>query len=179
MAEKVGAVRHAKARVRTTYSDVLQADAYSGVLPADADAATLARRAETASVVSASYAGRPASVPAASRFVRERFAASPRLDDLELIVGEFATNAIKHTPSGERGGTFTITMLCWPDGVRIEVTDLGSTSVRPRPCADALSEYGRGLMIVSALADKAGDDITADQGHCAWAELSWLIRPVN
>src|SRR5260370_34853374 len=99
MAEKVGAVRNAKARVRTTYSDVLQADAYSGVLRADADAATLARRAETASVVSASYAGRPASVPAARRFLRGRVAASPPLDDLERLVGEFATHAIKHTPS--------------------------------------------------------------------------------
>jgi serine/threonine-protein kinase RsbW len=170
MADKVGAVRHAKARDRSTCSDVLQADA---------DAATPVRRAEMASVVSVSYAGRPANVPAARRFVRERFAASPRLDDLELIVGEFATNAIKHSPSGKRGGTFTVTILCWPDGARIEVTDLGSSIVPPMSCADALSEFGRGLLIVSALADKAGHDVTGDHAHCAWAEVSWLSSRVT
>jgi anti-sigma regulatory factor (Ser/Thr protein kinase) len=130
-------------------------------------------------VASVSYPGTPASVREARLYVRGALSASPRVDDLELIAAELVTNAIRHTPSGQAGGTFAITILSAPDTARIEVIDLGSGPVpaEPRPetlCDDPLSEDGRGLLIVAALADKAGCDRIDGRRHCAWAEVSWL-----
>jgi anti-sigma regulatory factor (Ser/Thr protein kinase) len=116
--------------------------------------------------------GTPASVPAARQFLRRILAWSPRVDDLEIIACELMSNAIQHTPSGHDGGTFTMTIRWAPGAARIELEDDGTGQWNAAP-DDALAECGRGLTLVSALADDAGHDITPDQHHRVWAAVTW------
>jgi serine/threonine-protein kinase RsbW len=157
-------------------AEVQEFSSRAGAWPPRLERAVAAGWAKEASAVSVSYPGTPASVPAARQLVRKTLAGSPRRDDLELIVAELATNAIKHTRSGMKGGTFTITILPRPDGVRLEILDLGSRPVPATPVTDELDEYGRGLLIVTELADKAGHDVITGRTHSAWAEVNWLAH---
>jgi anti-sigma regulatory factor (Ser/Thr protein kinase) len=120
---------------------------------------------------SVTYPGIPAIVPSARRYVRGMLADAPRVDDMELIASELAANAIRHTPSGSNGGEFTITVCAKPGWARVEISDQGTGQWHPRTAADD-DEYGRGLAIVAALADRFGHDASAD-GQCAWAEVTW------
>jgi anti-sigma regulatory factor (Ser/Thr protein kinase) len=104
--------------------------------------------------------------------VRGILVSSPCTDDMELITAELVSNAIRHTPSGEDGGEFTLTVCAEPGWARVEVSDAG-TGEWSAPCGGSDDdEYGRGLAIVAALADKLGHDIRAG-GQTAWAEVSW------
>ncbi len=106
--------------------------------------------------------GLPAIVPSARRFVRGILAGSPRADDMELITAELVSNAIRHTPSGQDGGEFTLTVRTEPGWAQVEVSDAGTGQWSgPRDAADD-DEYGRGLAIIAALADKLGHDVRAD-----------------
>lgn len=125
-------------------------------------------------MLSAKYEGRAASVPAARRFVRDMLAGSPRLNDLELITAELATNAIQHSRSALDGGIFTVTVMALPGAARIQVMDEGSGWVAAGVPADLQGDGGRGLQIVSALADKSGHDLTIGRLRIAWAEVTWL-----
>src|SRR5215469_1156342 len=72
------------------------------------------------------FAGVPASAGVARRIIRDLLAGCPRLDDCELIATELIANAIRHSASGDEGGTFLLTILAGDDRVRIEVEDQGS-----------------------------------------------------
>ncbi|MFR9757096.1 ATP-binding protein [Streptomyces sp. TR06-5] len=89
--------------------------------------------------------------------------------DAELLVSELFTNAVRHTGSEKVG--CEVRML----GVRLrlEVTDEGGRPVPEEHCqADAEGETGRGLLLVSVLADEWGVRPDADaEGHAVWAEL--------
>ena len=84
------------------------------------------------------------------------------LDDMALVVGEFAGNGIRHTASG-RGGKIDIALWAGGGVLRAEVTDEGAGGARPvvRDAADG--ESGRGLHIVAALAERWGH--RADGAH--------------
>ncbi|MGW7518042.1 ATP-binding protein [Streptomyces sp. NPDC054796] len=96
-------------------------------------------------------------------------------DDAELLVSELFTNAVRHTTSDR------VSCELWVIGVRlrVEVTDQGGGNrpVEPRvgDCPDADGESGRGLLLVSVLADdwgirpECGDG--GEKGHAVWAEL--------
>lgn len=111
-----------------------------------------------------------------------------------MIAAELMTNAIRHTASGADGGTFTVTVRQQPGLARIEVRDMGNGAQQwcaggpagPHQCAivplaqqagDDLSagiaEQGRGLMMVSTLADSCGHEVTAAQTQTCWAVLTW------
>jgi len=124
---------------------------------------------------SITFPGLPAIVPSARRFVRGILAETPRADDLELIAAELASNAIRHTPAGQDGGQFTVTVRSGPGWARVEVADPGTGQWYPIAPAEDDDEYGRGLAIVTALADKLGHDIGA-QGQTVWAEVVWPAR---
>ncbi|MGP2437531.1 ATP-binding protein [Streptomyces sp. JW3] len=91
-----------------------------------------------------------------------------RTDDVLLCVSELATNALLHGVPPGRG--FALSLVLHPDGVlRVEVHDSGGGRVRvPDPAPEA--ECGRGLLLVSALADKWG---TGERrpGKSVWAEF--------
>ncbi|EST37023.1 hypothetical protein N566_15235 [Streptomycetaceae bacterium MP113-05] len=103
--------------------------------------------------------------------------AAESCDDVELLVSELFTNAVRHTDSEKVGCEL------WMIGVRLrlEVTDEGGGRhpLLPSPrSADADAEGGRGLLLVSVLADDWGvrpDD--RDRGNSVWAELPCVRTP--
>jgi serine/threonine-protein kinase RsbW len=138
------------------------------------------QRVAKATATSLTYPGAPESVPTVRRLVRLILAHSPRVDDMELIVAELVTNAITHTPSGQEGGTFTITIRQRPGQARLEVADLGTARWRPALAkGDGMAEHGRGLEIVAALADDVGYGVSNGYSRFSWATLSWLADSVS
>ena len=125
---------------------------------------------------SVTFPGLPAIVPSVRKFVRGILAGSPSADDMELIAAELASNAIRHSPAGQDGGQFTVTVRTGHGWARIEVSDSGTGEWHAPQGADLEAEYGRGLAIVAALADKLGHDITAS-GQAVWAETAWTESP--
>ncbi len=122
------------------------------------------------------FPGLPAIVPSVRKFVRGILADSPCAEDMELIAAELASNAIRHSPAGRDGGEFTVTVRTGQGWARIEVSDSGTGEWHTLQGADPDAEYGRGLAIVAALADKLGHDITSS-GQTVWAEAAWTESP--
>ena len=124
---------------------------------------------------SVTFPGLPAIVPSARKFVSGILAGTPRADDMELIAAELASNAIRHSPAGQDGGEFTVTVRTGEGWARIEVSDTGTGQWYPPQGGDPDAEYGRGLAIIAALADKFGHDASAD-GQTVWAEVGWAAE---
>jgi anti-sigma regulatory factor (Ser/Thr protein kinase) len=124
------------------------------------------------------FPGLPAIVPSVRKFVRGILADSPCAEDMELIAAELASNAIRHSPAGQDRGEFTVTVRTGNGWARIEVSDTGTGewNANAPQGADLDAEYGRGLAIVAALADKLGHDITPS-GQTVWAEIGWAEPP--
>lgn len=121
---------------------------------------------------SQTYPGCTSMVPAARAFVRGMLRDTPRLRDAELVATELASNAIRHTPSGD-GGEFTVTVEVEPGHARIAVHDAGNGDWESLPGVPSdEDDHGRGLLIVYRTADKIGHDVTED-GQVLWAELAW------
>jgi serine/threonine-protein kinase RsbW len=89
------------------------------------------------------------------------------------------SNAIRHTPSGEAEGTFTIAAQLGSGWLRIAVTDLGGAawdsraSLADDAMAASFAEGGRGLRLVAALADACGHETSGAGSHTCWAVLTW------
>jgi hypothetical protein len=92
----------------------------------------------------------------------------PAADDMVLIAGELAANAILHARS--RGGSFAVRCQLSPGTARIEVEDTGGPW-RPRTPGDR----PHGLDIVQALTGHGGwgTQATGTGGRLTWARLSW------
>ncbi|GLW98578.1 ATP-binding protein [Microtetraspora sp. NBRC 16547] len=94
----------------------------------------------------------------------------PLHDDCVLLTSEIATNAVVHSRSGE-GGSFTLTVSCTEDRVRVCVQDEGSADP---PCAGhAVSNgtSGRGLPLLDALAARWGMIREAGRNQ-VWFEMA-------
>jgi serine/threonine-protein kinase RsbW len=126
--------------------------------------------------------GTLANVSAARRKVREFLRHVPRVDEAELIAAELMSNAIRHTPSGEDGGTFTIIVQYGAGWARVQVLDLGTETwhgiLDDGPLADEIpvsgfAECGRGLRMVAAIADEYGHVVSDSQGQACWATVTW------
>ncbi|MFF8814233.1 SpoIIE family protein phosphatase [Streptomyces pactum] len=113
----------------------------------------------------------PAEVARVRAAVAERLAVwglSDAVFSTELILSELVTNAIRHA-----SGHVRVRLLC--DRTLIcEVSDASSTAPHLRYAAGT-DEGGRGLFLVSQLADRWGTRYTAD-GKVIWAEQA-LPRP--
>lgn len=92
-----------------------------------------------------------------------------QVDDMELVVDEFACNGIRHTASGH-DGKMTIALLADPKVLRVEVTDEGAAGARPMLIGSPDGESGRGLHIVEALAERWGHRPDGDR-TTVWAEF--------
>lgn len=96
----------------------------------------------------------------------------PGLDDVLLLFSEIASNAVRHTASGDDGG-FRVAVRVNGSTVRIEVGDDGGSSspqIAESRNAEALTG-GRGLRIVDVLADSwghSGDEL----GRVVWFEVT-------
>jgi serine/threonine-protein kinase RsbW len=139
--------------------------------------------AEPGEVVAADwFPGEAGSVGQARDFVRGLLAgACPVLDDVLLMVSELASNAVRHTASGDRDGWFDLTVVLIGGGLMISVADSGGSSepvianCGGRPCGDAATG-GRGLLIVDTLARKwghSGDEL----GRVVWFSVEWEPGP--
>lgn len=99
-------------------------------------------------------------------------------ESAEHIVAELVANAVQH--GRVPGRDFRLTLALDTQGaLRIEVTDLRAERIPRIPAASApeqevIAEGGRGLLIVDALADRWGVDITAEPParKVVWATLT-------
>lgn len=117
-------------------------------------------------------AGSPSIVPGVRRWVQQALADLPAdvRDRLELIASEYATNCIRHSAAAD-GGDIRLRLQAAEGVVRIEVHDDGPRHVAPDVWSpDEIPDFGRGLLIVSVLADDMGDESGPD-GRLAWAEV--------
>ncbi|MCY0933932.1 ATP-binding protein [Streptomyces sp. H34-S4] len=87
------------------------------------------------------------------------------LAGIELAAGELITNAVRHTASGP------VTVSACQEGpvLVVEVHDTAKVLPRPGPLSGG-AESGRGLYLVSVLANRHGADLTATGKRC-WAEF--------
>ncbi|MFI0235204.1 ATP-binding protein [Streptomyces sp. NPDC016845] len=94
-----------------------------------------------------------------------------RADDILLCVSELTTNALLHGVPPGRG--FLLHVLPYENGVRVEVHDSGDgVPAVPSSSGDPDdAEGGRGLLLVTALADKWGV-AERDPGKVVWCEVS-------
>ncbi|WP_239137738.1 ATP-binding protein [Sphaerisporangium rufum] len=94
------------------------------------------------------------------------------LDDVETLVSEVFTNAVRHSRSGHRPGGM-VHIRVHDDGgtVRVEVTDEGSPVDLPviPERVDPLGESGRGLWLVRELSTAWGWR-SHDRGRTIWFE---------
>ncbi|MEU3369548.1 ATP-binding protein [Streptomyces sp. NPDC006660] len=89
--------------------------------------------------------------------------------DAALLVSELATNALLHGCLCDR--LFRVRLTLGATALRIEVTDpRGESAPRPRAAADD-EQFGRGLLLVGALADRWGIEPRA-VGKTVYAELA-------
>ncbi|MCX5237874.1 ATP-binding protein [Streptomyces prunicolor] len=115
------------------------------------------------------------SVALAREFTRNTLAdweIADRADEVLLCVSELATNAILHGVPPGRG--LALRLCVHLDGIlRVEVHDSGTGELRDvrSRYRDLHAEDGRGLMLVSMLADKWGVGERAP-GKVVWCEFA-------
>jgi anti-sigma regulatory factor (Ser/Thr protein kinase) len=89
------------------------------------------------------------------------------LDNATLLTSELVTNAIRHSRSGETGGSVGLMVAAVPDGIRVEVTDSGSAASSPVVKQDSYTCDGHGLFLVEAVAREWGCR-RSDAGTTVW-----------
>lgn len=88
------------------------------------------------------------------RFVEDMLGADhPALDSALICTNEIATNAVRHTRSGE-DGHFTVIIAEDEGSVQISVVDDGTEGLPVVRVADPLDETGRGMFLVEMLSDE-------------------------
>lgn len=126
--------------------------------------------------------GLPASVAAARRFVTGVLHACPEttapdevVDRAALLTSELATNALRHTRSGDPGETFTVHLTVDAYGLRTEVHTRVPRQWQTFPHVtaptDPFAEHGRGLLLVDQLATTWGT--LAPWQHGVYFLLCW------
>ncbi|MCJ1679214.1 ATP-binding protein [Streptomyces sp. APSN-46.1] len=112
-------------------------------------------------------------VPAAREFTGvtlDAWGVTSRRDDVLLCVSELATNAVLHGVPPGRG--YRLRLLRFEDVVRVEVHDSGDG--RPRVAdRDVAAERGRGLLLVTAVADRWGVG-PRSPGKIVWCEFTQM-----
>ena len=107
------------------------------------------------------------SVSVARDFVEEcldRWGLAEQADDIQLIVDELVTNAIRHSR-----GPVTLAIGRRPNRIVVQVQDPSPETPEPES-TDVLADSGRGLLLVDNLAADWGTTPTAD-GKRVWAEV--------
>ncbi|WP_242909666.1 ATP-binding protein [Actinomadura terrae] len=120
------------------------------------------------------FPGRPDQIPLARQFAMFLFADTSIASDVGFVVTELASNAVRHTRSGQQGGQFTVEVVL--GGLAyVGVSDLGGggyPTVRYDPLNGPVESEGkRGLRAVSQLAAMLGVHGDPMEGHTVWADL--------
>ncbi|MFI0788822.1 ATP-binding protein [Streptomyces lydicus] len=107
-----------------------------------------------------------------SALLREWGADQQVRDDVELVVSEVFTNAVRHTDSEKIGCEVALVGA----HIRIEITDEGgpgASAPHVQP-GSVDKECGRGLFLVGALSDGWGSRPTGNgRGRVVWADLPY------
>ncbi|UXY33051.1 ATP-binding protein [Streptomyces sp. HUAS TT20] len=114
---------------------------------------------------------------AARKFIEEALTSwgrTERFDDVQLCTSELVTNAILHGASA--GGRVLVRVTLDDIQVRIEVHDSGDATPRRRHVADT-ADSGRGLLLVSAVAEDWGVEERQGPGKCVWAAFHHSVAP--
>ncbi|MFE4666741.1 ATP-binding protein [Streptomyces sp. NPDC056716] len=85
---------------------------------------------------------------------------------VELGTTELIANVVRHVPDRK----CTVRLLRQDGGARVEVTDTSDELPTPSPQLSMVSENGRGLLLLEAVADKWGVDVRAGGGKTVWFE---------
>jgi anti-sigma regulatory factor (Ser/Thr protein kinase) len=122
----------------------------------------------------ADFPSTPASIAAARRFVAAQLAgvrglAGDDLDEVTLMVSELATNSVRHA-----GTPYRVAVFRTGDVLRVEVSDAGGGRAQVRNPGPR-DPHGRGLQIVSALADNWGVDEAESAGKTTW--FTYRVKP--
>lgn len=91
-------------------------------------------------------------------------------DDLLIVATELATNAVRHTASGQ-GGWFAVEITWLKSVIRVAVADCGGPT-EPLVVEDPAAENGRGLLVVRGLSERIGVS-GSHLGRLVWAEIRW------
>ena len=97
------------------------------------------------------------------------------LDNAALLTSELVTNAIRHSRSGESGGSVGLMVVAVPDGIRVEVTDSGSAS-SPVVKQESYTCDGHGLFLVESVAREWGCR-GSGASTTVWFCLGWPGTP--
>lgn len=126
------------------------------------------------------FPGRADQIPLARRFATFLFAETSIASDVGFVVTELASNAVRHTRSGQHGGRFTVELQLG-DLAYVGVSDLGGggyPTVRYDPLNGPIeNEGGRGLRAVSQIAARLGVHGSPPEGHTVWADLVCAEKP--
>jgi two-component sensor histidine kinase len=107
----------------------------------------------------------PSMVGVARHAVAAILGDAPVAESAARIVSELATNAVRHA-ANEAGSVFVLSIVELEGVLRIAVDGPGTATSWDGQEGD----FGRGLVIVDALADKWGTDVHED-GFIWWAEI--------
>jgi anti-sigma regulatory factor (Ser/Thr protein kinase) len=97
-------------------------------------------------------------------------------DDVQLVVSELVANAVRHAATD-----CTVSILIGSEHVRVEVFDGDARPPSPL-AAGPDATWGRGLVIVTALAATWGYETTerdGTKGKTVWAEFERTAAPVT
>jgi anti-sigma regulatory factor (Ser/Thr protein kinase) len=111
-----------------------------------------------------SLASTPASARAFLREALQTWALDGLGEVVELLTGELVSNVVRHVDA-----PMTVRAVVGPSFVRVEVAD-PSSNPPVAPPADLLAQRGRGLMLVDALANRWGTELTTS-GKTVWFEV--------
>lgn len=119
------------------------------------------------------FPGEADQVRALRWWLKELLPPCEALDDVILVASELATNAIRHTASGQ-GGQFAVEITWTVDAVRVGVVDEGGPS-EPRIIDAPTGEAGRGLLAIRELSVRRGCD-GDELGRGVWADVPWAAN---
>lgn len=102
----------------------------------------------------------------------------PCAETAVLLTSELVTNSVRHSGCRHLGQTITVTAIVLGGGVRVEVTDYSGPTIPAFRVGDDMTEGGRGLQLVQALAADWG--YWRDGGRTTtWFACTSLIRPAR
>lgn len=117
------------------------------------------------------FPGEPRQLGELRRWIASLLPPQPPRDDVIAVADELASNAIRHTRSGNDYGQFTVEITRHGPLMRVTVADDGAPD-GPLLADDPQGEDGRGLVVVNALAVRAG--VRGDHaGRRVWADIGW------
>jgi anti-sigma regulatory factor (Ser/Thr protein kinase) len=118
------------------------------------------------------FKGLPEQVADVREFIRRIVGDVDGINDIVLVASELAGNAIRHSASGDAGGSFVVQVVAFSDAWHVRVDDQGDPRHFKLQDAGEEDEAGRGLPVVSALA-RAWGVIGDNAGRAVWAEVSF------